>query len=305
MKTCLWIACVFLVAVTGRSESPVSVVLGLRDGARIIGVPIEKDLRLKTDVAEMVIPFSRLDSFQPVEATNAFQLTLKNEDRVTGMLPATPMVLQTVLGEIRVPLSELKHGRVGDGGDVGAGPAWSKPVDGIVARLRCEDPRVKLGKRLRVVLEIKNVSDQELSFPHPMFDQSVWHQDRNRGRFDSIILSYRSLAPEPLEQIMMDELRALRAARRDIRLKPGRVATIKLTITVKDELLARLMHDSQMVEINEEMILREHLSWSAGRVGAYALKAKLQRPAQSEDHVSDTVWDKVLMTPELRVEVVQ
>ena len=104
---------------------------------------------------------------------------------------------------------------------------------------------------------------------------------------------------------MMDELRALRAARRDIRLKPGRVATIKLTITVKEELLARLMHDSQMVEINEEMILREHLSWSAGRVGAYALKAKLQRPAQSEDHVSDTVWDKVLVTPELRVEVVQ
>ncbi|HWB59869.1 MAG TPA: SUMF1/EgtB/PvdO family nonheme iron enzyme [Chthoniobacteraceae bacterium] len=90
----------------------VEVVFELSDGSRVIGVPSIDRFKIKTQYAEMEVPFSRLPSIVFSGADRAVQVSLQNGDALSGQLADSEIAVKTIFGKAVIPMGAVRQIRV-------------------------------------------------------------------------------------------------------------------------------------------------------------------------------------------------
>lgn len=89
-----------------REVVTTSVVVTLVDGSVIHGAISRDTVRLESDAGTFDIELARVETLERCPDGSAF-ITFRNGDRLSGSLDATAYVLQSILGEVRVPWSTV------------------------------------------------------------------------------------------------------------------------------------------------------------------------------------------------------
>lgn len=113
--TILLLAGISLGDESAAEQSP-RLAVDLTDGSRIIGVPSESSLRLKTEYAEMDIGLKHILSITVKAGNNIAVTALRNGDRLTGALELDELRMTTAIGEVLIPFQHVKTISVLGGG---------------------------------------------------------------------------------------------------------------------------------------------------------------------------------------------
>ncbi len=298
-------------ASTEPTEAPgprANLVLELVNGSRFIGVPEDGIIELITDFGSMPIPLTRVSTISMNHKKQTALLVLANADRLSGALSRQDFLLHTIIGEVNIPLSTVRRGIVSTTGAIDSGMGWCEAVQGLSVRLSSKNATVQQGRKIRLLLEIKNVTTNALSIPYPYVARTV---DGGRGREAEnlpVTVHARRIkraGEEEFDELHHDILREERASR-DIVLGPAETAMIKLMVETRSADLAMEMIDEVWEDVypGRPVILREYLTWHV-RPGRYGLRAVIERPADAGaiHHPPKTVWKGKLTSREIEVEI--
>jgi hypothetical protein len=298
---------------TEPTEAPApraNLVLELVNGSRFIGAPEDGIIELTTDYGILPIPLTHVSTISMNHKKQTALLVLANGDRASGTISRQGFLLNTIIGEVNIPLSTVRRGRVSMNGAIDCGMGWSEAVQGLSVRLSSKTATLQQGQKIRLLLEIKNVTTNALSIPYPHVARTV---DGGRGRAaENLPVTVHARRIKRAGDEELDVLHAFQRVHQressDIVLGPAETAIIKLMVETRSEdLLSEMMEDVwENLDPGRPIILREYLTWHV-RPGQYGLRAVIERPANADKirgaHATKKVWKGKLTSREIEVEI--
>ncbi len=119
MKTIHLIACAILVAgwqvsaeENATQEVSIRFSLDLDDGSHLIGRPVIESIPVQTSFASLDIPLKVIRSISFGGDNATASMMLRNGDKVTGAIRLEPLAMETVFGDITIPIGHIRNVRV-------------------------------------------------------------------------------------------------------------------------------------------------------------------------------------------------
>jgi len=146
-----WLCCVALLApgswgagpaVAGEPapEEPLSVVIDLVDGSRLVGQPSIAALPLATSFGKVEVRLDRIRVVTRLPNREDILIELSNNDRITGALELDQFELRTLLGPIRIGQAHWQRLTVPAGGRVAGLVLWNRLDSEAAVRLSAVGP---------------------------------------------------------------------------------------------------------------------------------------------------------------------
>jgi hypothetical protein len=109
MKTLIAMVLVLLIlaAPTGADPPPLRLAVDLVDGSRVIGVPENDSIRVRTDFAELSIPLVKIDSVTWKPDRENVTIRFHNEDVLTGGVVPEPLSLEALFGRATIGMEHV------------------------------------------------------------------------------------------------------------------------------------------------------------------------------------------------------
>jgi hypothetical protein len=109
MKTLLATNLLLLVLASpsGADPPPLRLAVDLVDGSRVIGVPENESIRVRTDFAELDIPLEKIDSVTWKSDRENVSVRFHNEDLLTGGIVPEPLRLETLFGKAMIGMEHV------------------------------------------------------------------------------------------------------------------------------------------------------------------------------------------------------
>jgi len=108
VAACACLAGLTVPASAGEKEATLHAVVELRDGSRLLGTPVWEKLRLRNAYGDIQLAVDQVREIGWVEENGTARLLLDDGDRVTGSLPSEAFPLQTCLGKLGIPWTEVE-----------------------------------------------------------------------------------------------------------------------------------------------------------------------------------------------------
>src|SRR5271154_1977239 len=83
-----------------KNDLQVNATLELKDGSRLIGVPMEKSLSVALDFTKVSIPIGKLRQCEINHKDKSVVISLQNGDRLAGTLDMDKFQINTALGQL-------------------------------------------------------------------------------------------------------------------------------------------------------------------------------------------------------------
>jgi hypothetical protein len=120
------LACAAITAMAAAPAAETTLRLDLSDGSRIVGRPEVEQVEVKTAHGELKLKWEQIRTITWKTADTPGEFTMHNGDTLSGQLAIEKLSLKTILGNLAVPLSEMRRLAV----TVGGGGAFSLRFDG-------------------------------------------------------------------------------------------------------------------------------------------------------------------------------
>ena len=101
---------------TPQVITPLRLTVELRDGSRIIGVPVVSNLQMRTSFGNVGVDLTRLRSLQFTDGKETVEAGFQNGDKFTGALLAEAVELKTDFGAVKIPVAVIRRMSVSPGG---------------------------------------------------------------------------------------------------------------------------------------------------------------------------------------------
>ena len=154
---------ILILAPIARAETKLA--LELKGGMIVVGQPAKASFELETPFGVLTVPMKHVHGFSRSAEDGKITVRMSGQDRYSGVLKRDTFMMSTSVGDVTVPVSHVREGRVFSGGQPVSFRPWSKAVDGLQIRAWANRSVVKSGETFRVTMELRNVGKQSLLLP--------------------------------------------------------------------------------------------------------------------------------------------
>ena len=125
-----FILALFCLQTAGAADSPPAgfrLTVELRDGSRVIGKSQEDHLKFHSEVlGDLKLPLKKIRNVEALTETNQVKVTTSNGDLLTAEFATKEIGVETVYGDVTLPVAMIKQLRVSTLGGIG------RPKDGLI-----------------------------------------------------------------------------------------------------------------------------------------------------------------------------
>ncbi len=114
--SCVLALIVAALAGAAWAEQPLSLELTLKDGSRIIGVPVIESVPVETSYAKMDLSLRQIVALEMGADQETVTFDLRNGDRLKGVVALEALSLETAFGKVSINLGHLQRLRVRSAG---------------------------------------------------------------------------------------------------------------------------------------------------------------------------------------------